>query len=108
MIEADVVEEKPVRIIPGMSLEGLSEGEFITIGSSDETVTSIDNFRLKTITRIHPLGIRRREIVLDLFEIPEQLSDWKSNEQIYYANSRDRLERELYQTADKYLKELGR
>jgi len=108
MGETDVVEKKPVRIIPGMSLEELSEGDLVTIGSSNETVTHLDNFRLKTVIRIHPTGISRREIVLDLFEIPSQFSDWKSNEQIYYANSDDKLERKLYQTADKYLKGLGR
>lgn len=108
MEETNIVEEKFIQINPGMNLEGLSEGDLVRIGSSDETVIYLEDLILKTVKRIHSLGIMRRVIILDNFRIPERFSDWISNEQIYFSNSPSELDKELYYVSDKYLKKLGR
>lgn len=101
-------ERKALELTPGLELENkLSEGDLVIVGSAVEIVTSFKAPFLNTIYRFRPTTIVRRKIVLEeSSRVPREYNNFNNKTDSYDRNSKDSLEKELYQAANKYLKEL--
>ena len=106
MVDTDFVER---RLVSGVSLEGLSEGDevlYTTEGRTNtETVTSIDENYLLTVCRINSraIEIRTRTIRDNILNksYPNPLI-------VLNCENDDPLQRKFYEVADEYLRGLGR
>lgn len=102
----------PLVLKPGISLDGkVSEGDLVRVeeGSIPETVTSIDETRLKTLFRFDKKSIVRRRIFLECgLRVPIGYSDYNNRIENYDKYSPDELERQFYEAADKHLRRLRR